>query len=135
MKHFLDQFTFSLFFLNCYLAAPRPILDHYWGDNLTHPMLITAFFIFDPKGHRESRNEVGSLSLAECLVGFELGSFQFLLRLNPLGHFPQKQSNSQPCRRKRSNCFIMPPRTMNLFSTWNNQAKRSIAITKHKMLH
>ena len=31
------------------MAAPRPTLGHYRGDSLTHPMLITAFYIFDPK--------------------------------------------------------------------------------------
>ena len=34
---------------HCYLAAPRPTLGHYRGESLTHPMLITAFYIFDPK--------------------------------------------------------------------------------------
>ena len=38
----------SLFF-NYYLAAPRPTSGHYRGDSLTDPMLITAFYIFDPK--------------------------------------------------------------------------------------
>ena len=48
-----------------------------------------VFLHFQPKGHREHRNEVGSLSLDERLVGFELGTFRFLLqRLNPLGHSP-----------------------------------------------
>ena len=37
------------FFLNCYLTVPRPTLGHYRGDSLTHPMLITAFCIFDPR--------------------------------------------------------------------------------------
>ena len=37
------------FFFNCYLAVPRPTLGHYRGDSLTHPMLITAFYMFDPK--------------------------------------------------------------------------------------
>ena len=48
-------------------------------------MLITAFFyIFEP------RNEVGSLSPAKRLVGFELGTFRFWSqRLNPLGDSPQ----------------------------------------------
>ena len=32
-------------------------------------MLITAFELFRPEGHREPHNEVGSLSLAEHLVG------------------------------------------------------------------
>ena len=48
-------------------------------------MLIIAFVHTQPEGHREPRNEVGSLSPAEHLVGFEPGTFQFLLqRLNPL---------------------------------------------------
>ena len=36
-------------FFNWYLAAPRPTLGHYRGDSLTHPMLIIASYIFDPK--------------------------------------------------------------------------------------
>ena len=44
---------------------------------------------FQPKGHQEPHSEVGSLSPAECLVGFELGTFRFLLKhLNPLGYSP-----------------------------------------------
>ena len=38
---------FCEYFFNCYLAAPRPTLGHYRGDSLTHPMLITAYYIFD----------------------------------------------------------------------------------------
>ena len=49
---------------------------------------------FRPEGHREPRNEVGSLSPAERLVGFEPGTFRFLLqRLNPLASF----SSSKVC--------------------------------------
>ena len=45
---------------------------------------------FRPEGHREPRSEVGSLRPTERLVGFEPGTFQFLLQhLNPLGHSPQ----------------------------------------------
>ena len=45
---------------------------------------------FRPEGHREPRSEVGSLSPAERLLGFEPGNFRFLQqRLNPLGHSPQ----------------------------------------------
>ena len=39
-----DFFFFSFFFINCYLAVPRPTLAHTRGDSLTNPMLITAFF-------------------------------------------------------------------------------------------
>ena len=58
------------------------------GTASLNPMLMTAFYIFDPKitGSLVAR----SLSPVECLVGFELGTFRFLLqRLNPLGHSPQ----------------------------------------------
>ena len=79
-----------LFFFNCYLAVPRPTLGHSQGDSLTNPMLITAFLHVRPEGHWEPRNEVGSLSPAECLVGFEPGTFRFLLQhLNLLGHSPR----------------------------------------------
>ena len=64
-----------IFFFNCYLAVPRPTLGHSQGDSLTNLMLITAFVQVRPKGHWEPHNEVGSLSLAKCSVGFELGTF------------------------------------------------------------
>ena len=35
------------------------------GGNLTHPMLITAFYLYLTQGHREPHNRVGSLSLEE----------------------------------------------------------------------
>ena len=77
------------FFFSCYLAAPRPTLGHSQGDSLTNLVLITAFAHIQPEGHREPRNKVGSLSLAEHLAGFEPGTFRFLLQcLNPLGHSP-----------------------------------------------
>ena len=65
-------------FLNCFLGASRPTLDHSQGDSLTSPMLITAFELFRPEGHREPRNEVESLSPAKRLLGFEPETFRFL---------------------------------------------------------
>ena len=32
-----------------YLAAPWPIFSHYQGDDFTFSMLITVFYIFEPK--------------------------------------------------------------------------------------
>ena len=65
-------------FFDCYLAAPRPTLDHFQGGSLTNPMLITTFFfLFRPKGHPERRSEVGSLNPAERMVGLEPGTFRF----------------------------------------------------------
>ena len=64
-------------FFNCYLAGPRPTLSHSQGDSLTNPMLITAFYLLRPEGHWEPCSEVGSLSPAECLLGFEPGTFRF----------------------------------------------------------
>ena len=77
-----------IYFFNCHLAAPRPTLGHYRGSSLTHPMLITCVFHIQHEGYCEPRNEVGSLSPAEHLVGFERGIFWFWSQhLNPLGHF------------------------------------------------
>ena len=39
-------------------------------------MLITAFLNFYPEGCREPRNKVESQSLAERLVGSEVGTFR-----------------------------------------------------------
>ena len=58
-------------------------------------MLIIAYVHIRPEGHWEPRNEVGSLSPAERLAGFEPGTFRFLFqRLNPLGHSPQLVVNT-----------------------------------------
>ena len=62
---------------NFFLTAIWPTLGHSQWDSLTNLMLITAFAQAQPEGHRESCNEVGSLSLPECLAGFEPGTFQF----------------------------------------------------------
>ena len=42
-------------------------------------MLITAFVQFRPEGHRELRNEAGSLSPAKRLVGFEPEIFKIFI--------------------------------------------------------
>ena len=64
-----EKLHIATFFFICYLDAPRPILGHYRGDSLTHAMLITLLSIkFQPKGHWESHNGVGSLTLAKCLA-------------------------------------------------------------------
>ena len=61
-----------MIFYNYYLASPLPTMDHSQGDGLFNPMLFTASEVY-----QEPYNEVGSLSLVECLVGFEMGTFQF----------------------------------------------------------
>ena len=67
------------------MAVPQPTLGHSQGDSLTNPMLITVYVRIQPEGHREPFNEVGSLSPAKRLAGFELGTFRFLFQcLNPL---------------------------------------------------
>ena len=40
----------------------------------------SVFLHFQPEGHREPRSKAGSLGPAERLVGFELGTFRFLLQ-------------------------------------------------------
>ena len=65
------------------MAVPLPTLGHYQGDSHTQLILCSGFLHFWPKCHQE----VWSLSLAECLVGFEWGTFWFWLQcLNPVGH-------------------------------------------------
>ena len=75
----LTTWSTCIYFFNCYLAAPGPNSGHYRGDSFNHPMLITAFYIFDPR-------VIGSL-VAERLVRIVPATFRFWLqRLNPLGH-------------------------------------------------
>ena len=75
-KHNLHVQLEGVFF-SCYFAAPRPALDHCQEGSLTHLMLIICILHIRPEGQREPRNEVGSLSPAERLVGFEPGTFRF----------------------------------------------------------
>ena len=42
-------FNDATVFFNCYWDAPEPPMGHYRGDSLTHPILSTVLFIFDPK--------------------------------------------------------------------------------------
>ena len=54
------------------------------------------FVYIRPEGHREPRNEVGSLSPAERLADFEPGTFRFLLQyLNPLGQKVKIAKNTE----------------------------------------
>ena len=68
--------VFVGYFFNFYLAAQRPTLGHYRGDNLTHPMLFIAFFLASPDGHWEPRDEVGSLSPVERPARIKSGTFR-----------------------------------------------------------
>ena len=69
------------FFSNCYLAAPLPTLGHSQENSLPNPLLITAFYLFRLESHQASCNEVGTLSPAEHLVGFEPGTNLILITL------------------------------------------------------
>ena len=72
---FIFIFFIFLFFLTAIWLPHGQLLSHSQGDSLTNPMLVTGFYLCQPEGHWEPCNEVGSLSLAENLVGFELGTF------------------------------------------------------------
>ena len=89
----VTELLIFLVFFNCYLTVRWPSFGHSQGDSFTNPMLITAFVQVWPKGHREPRNEVGSLSSTDRLLGFEPGTFRFWLEhLNPLGYCPKECS-------------------------------------------
>ena len=109
----------TVYFLKLLFGCPTDNFGSLLRGQPHSPNVNHCLLHFRPEGLRESRNDIASLNLTERLEGFKLISFQFLLPLNPLGHSPQKQCNSQPCRRKISNFFIMPLRTLNLFSTQN----------------
>ena len=85
----LGFFIYLFFFFNCYLSAPRPTLNKYWGGSVIHWMPFIEFLHIWPEGHWEPRNNVGYLSQAEHLVRLESGTFHFWLQpLNTLGHSP-----------------------------------------------
>lgn len=75
------MFLFPNIFLKkkCYLALSWPTFGHSWGNSLTDPMLIIAFVQVRPEGHHKPRSKVGSLSLTEHLVGFELERLVILI--------------------------------------------------------
>ena len=58
------------------MVALRSSLGHCQGGNPTNINHCVQIFV-RPEGHREPRNEFGSLRLAERLVGFEPGSYRF----------------------------------------------------------
>ena len=68
------------------MATFGPLL----GRQPQSPDINHCVLYIRPEIDREPRSEVGSVSLAQRLVGFEPGTFRFWLqRLNPLGHSPQ----------------------------------------------
>ena len=69
----------SSFLTSIFAAAPRATLGQYWGDSLTHLMLVTVFLQIWGKGHQEACNEVGSLSQTKHLVVFEARTLWFYL--------------------------------------------------------
>ena len=91
-EKWLVIFVISKFFLLTDVLKWSAISDEHplFATLLTPPMLITAFLHFWHEGHWEPCNDVGSLSPAKLLMGFELGMFWFWLQcLNLLGHSPQ----------------------------------------------
>ena len=77
LKSLTNFLLLLLFCFICYLAAPQPTLGHCQGGSVINPMFITTLYLFRPEAHWEPRNEVGSESLAEHLVGFEPGPSSF----------------------------------------------------------
>ena len=75
----VTELLIFLVFFNCYLTVRWPSFGHSQGDSLTNPMLITAFVQVWPKGHREPRNEVGSLSSTDRLLGVWTGNLPILI--------------------------------------------------------
>ena len=70
-------YLFIYLFFDCYLVAPCPTLGHYSDSSHAHLILIAAFLHIWLECHKKPRSEVGSVSLAEPLMGFEPGTFRF----------------------------------------------------------
>ena len=70
-------FLFFCFFVTAIWLPHGQLLGDSQGDSLTNLILITAFYLCQPEGQWEPHNEVGSLSPAERLAGFEPGTFWF----------------------------------------------------------
>ena len=74
--------TQKMFFKNCvrffFLLFDCPMANSgpFSREKPHSLILITAFWTILTKGHRELRDEVGSLSTVECLVGLGPGPFQ-----------------------------------------------------------
>ena len=64
-------------FINSYLAAPWPTLNHFQGANLTNPKLINAFYLIWPKGHKKPRSKAVCLGPTKHLVGLNWKPFNF----------------------------------------------------------
>ena len=87
------------------MAVPRPTVAILEGTVSLTWCLITAFVQFRHEGHWDSHNEVGSLRLAERLVGFEPETLWFEIQcLNPIGHSPHINLNGPL---KSTNCKTM----------------------------
>ena len=72
------QEIFPEYYLALQLDCPMAILGHRWGYSFTNPMLITAYYsCLTWRSLEALYDKVRSQSVAEHLVGFELGSFQF----------------------------------------------------------
>ena len=85
LKMFLLNWIFQLLF-----GCPTAIFGPLSRRQPHSPDVNWCVLHFRREGHREPCSEVGSLSLAERLVGFEPGTFWSLLQcLKPLGHSPQ----------------------------------------------
>ena len=89
-------------FFNCYLANFGLLLR---GGSLTHPILITAFLQFWPKGHWEPRNEVLFLSRSSTYLGLNCEPSNS--NCNGLTHFATFTKDPGKGRTKVSiKCFV-----------------------------
>ena len=59
--------TFWQHFFNQLSSCPKPTLRHWWRDSLNHLMLISVYYLIQPKGHRAPHNKVGSQSPAKYM--------------------------------------------------------------------
>lgn len=54
-------------------GVPRSNLGYWLGGSIAHPILVTALFLVQPKGHQEPGNKIGSQSPVERFSGIPIG--------------------------------------------------------------
>ena len=77
------------FFFICYLADPRPTLEHYLMDILTHAMLTSTFYQFSTRRLPGATQRGWVPKAGRALSGVWTGNFPIQSHcINPIGHYP-----------------------------------------------
>ena len=120
-------------YINCYLAAPRPTLDHYRGDSLTHPMLITLRFPFSTRGSLGASQRGWVPKPGRTDSCYNALTHYDTLPINPLDHSPH-HIYKEICIKKYKEITIFFNSRKNKHFNKNISATAFIISSQHFML-